>query len=369
MNLLNATEMPAAWTMGVDPLGREHVVVVVKGTFLIPDDRGTVQFAPKEQQLPLVMADEFTGEPGRSAPVHEAEFAWAKPRCDILLNGLAYAPGGRPAERVRVGVRLGTWQKVFDVVGDRVWVPRVATPVPSPPQPFVSMPVTYDLAFGGVDETDPDHASAYMRNPIGRGYGAARSAKRLMGQSLANTEDPRDPVLRPWGRYAPMSFGPVGRGWQPRLALAGTYDQAWLDRVFPFLPADFDVRHFQTAPEDQQIDAPAAGEEVMLVNLTPTGQLRFRLPTELEVPVSFVPKRSETEHRRAILDTVLIEPEAGVLCLVWRCVRPLQRNVFELAEVLVGRMTRAWWRARLLGKTYYPGLGSLVRRERRSEDV
>ena len=85
--------------------------------------------------------------------------------------------------------------------------------------------------------------------------------------------------------------------------------------------------------------------------------------------MSFVPKRSETEHRRAILDTVLIEPEAGVLCLVWRCVRPLQRNVFELAEVLVGRMTRAWWRARLLGKTYYPGLGSLVRRERRSEDV
>ena len=98
MNLLNATEMPAAWTMGVDPLGREHVVVVVKGTFLIPDDRGTVQFAPKEQQLPLVMADEFTGEPGRSAPVHEAEFAWAKPRCDILLNGLAYAPGdGQPS--------------------------------------------------------------------------------------------------------------------------------------------------------------------------------------------------------------------------------------------------------------------------------
>ena len=176
---------------------------------------------------------------------------------------------------MRVGVRLGTWQKVFDVVGDRVWVPRVATPVPSPPQPFVSMPVTYDLAFGGVDETDPDHASAYMRNPIGRGYGAARSAKRLMGQSLANTEDPRDPVLRPWGRYTPMSFGPVGRGWQPRLALAGTYDQAWLDRVFPFLPADFDVRHFQTAPEDQQIDAPAAGEEVMLVNLTPTGRLVF----------------------------------------------------------------------------------------------
>jgi hypothetical protein len=30
MNLLSATSMQAAWTMGIDPSGREHVVVVVK---------------------------------------------------------------------------------------------------------------------------------------------------------------------------------------------------------------------------------------------------------------------------------------------------------------------------------------------------
>ncbi len=64
MNLLNATKMQAAWTMGVDPSGREHVVVVAKGTFLIPDDGGPVELAPKEEQVPLVMADTFTGEPG-----------------------------------------------------------------------------------------------------------------------------------------------------------------------------------------------------------------------------------------------------------------------------------------------------------------
>ncbi len=33
---------------------------------------------------------------------------------------------------------------------------------------------------------------------------------------LENTEDPRDPVLLPWGAYAPMGLGPVARGWQPR---------------------------------------------------------------------------------------------------------------------------------------------------------
>jgi hypothetical protein len=368
VNLLNATSMQAAWTLGVDPTGREHVVVVVKGTYLIPDDGGPLVLAPKEQQVPLVMADTFTGEPSFSAPVHEAEFAWAKPRCDVLLNGTAYAPEGRPAERVRVGVKLGDWQKVFDVVGDRVWVQRGLAPAPSAPVPFVSMPVTYDVAYGGVDDTDPDNASAYMRNPIGRGYGAPGSAERLLGRPVANTEDPRNPVTVPWGGYAPMSFGPVGRGWQPRLALAGTYDQDWVDNEFPFLPEDFDVRHFQAAPEDQQVGEPAGGEDVVLLNLTPGGgRVRFQLPADSRMPVVFFPKRIDAEHRLAVLDTVLLEPDRRLVGLVWRCTRALSRDIFELAEVLVGEMTRAWWRARTMGKLYHPGLGSLVSERRREK--
>jgi hypothetical protein len=364
MNLLNATGLQAAWTLGVDPAGREHAVVVAKGTFRIPEDGSPAELAPPERQRPLVLADTFTGGPGRSAPVHEAEFAWTKPRCDVLVNGTAHAPGGRPAERVRVGVGLGAWRKVFDVVGDRVWIQRGLTPAPSAPIPFATMPVTYDRAFGGVDDTNPANASAYMRNPVGRGYGAPRSAERLLGRPVANTEDPRDPVLLPWGRYAPMSLGPVARGWQPRLALAGTYDQDWLDNVFPFLPADFDVRHFQAAPEDQQVGEPGAGEEVVLLNLTPAGRVRFRLPTEPEVPVAFFPKRGEVERLRATLDTVLIEADQGELCLVWRCTRPLRRDIFELSEVLVGYMSRAWWRAKRRGKTFHAGLGELVRERR-----
>jgi hypothetical protein len=370
MNLLNATAMPAVWTLGVDPSGREHVVVVVKGTFLIPDDRGPAEPAPADRQVPLVMADTFTGEPGRSAPVHEAEFAWAKPRCDVLMNGTAHAPGGRPAERVMVGVKLGAWQKVFHVVGDRIWNRRLVAMTQSAPEPFTTMPITYDWAFGGVDDSDPSHLSAYARNPVGRGYAARRSIDWLRDWPVPNTEDPRDPVQVPWGDYVPMSFGPIARGWQPRLALAGTYDQAWLDDVFPFLPADFDPRHFQAAPEDQQIDEVRPGEEVVLLNLTPEGRTRFRLPTALNLPVAFFPKRGEPEPTWARLDTVLIEPDQGVLCLVWRCTRPLRRNVFELREVLVGRASPAWWRAKRLGKTYHPGLGALVRERRRvAEDA
>jgi hypothetical protein len=194
-----------------------------------------------------------------------------------------------------------------------------------------------------------------------------RSGERLLGRPLPNTEAVGDPVRLPWGSYRPMSFGPLGRGWEPRLAFAGTYDQTWQDEVFPFLPADFDERYHQAAPEDQQVAYPQGGEEVVLVSLTPEGRCRFRLPVQA-VPVVFFPRDGDPEAAAPVLDTVVIEPDQRRLMLTWRASRPLRRNVFELVEVLIGSMSRVWWRARELGKTYYPGLGRLVS-ERRGESA
>ena len=112
MELLNATRMVAGYTMGLQPDGRELLVVVVKGTFAIPRDGGEAKLAGK--QVPLVEADVFTGEPGFSAPLYESDYAPRKPRCDVLLNGSAYVPGGRPTERVTVALKVGSWSKSFD---------------------------------------------------------------------------------------------------------------------------------------------------------------------------------------------------------------------------------------------------------------
>ena len=98
MNLTNATKFRAATTMGMEPSGRELVVVAVKGTFAFPVEGGEVLRA--KRQAPLVEADVFAGEPGLSAPLAESDFAPKKPKCDVLLNGTAYAPGGKPAESV-----------------------------------------------------------------------------------------------------------------------------------------------------------------------------------------------------------------------------------------------------------------------------
>jgi hypothetical protein len=365
MELINATKFQAAYTMGTDPSAREHIVVAVKGTFAFPERDGDV--CPlADEQVPLVMADEYWGEPGYSSPRYEVDFALRKPKCDVLLNATAHAPGGRAAERVRVGVKIGAWSKVIDVVGDRIWLQRGATLGPSAPEPFVALPLTYERAFGGVDDTDPERPDAYMPNPIGRGHGLVRSGERVTGRPLPNTEEPGQPVTVPWGAYRSMSLGVRARNWHPRLSYAGTYDQRWLDDVFPFLPADFDDRYFQAAPEDQWLDEPAGGEEVLLAHLTPEGRTRFRLPPN-DLPVVFFRKDAGREERRATLDTILLEPDAGRLMLTWRASVPLRRNVFELVECLVGRMPRAWWRARELGKTYYPSLDDLIRSRHREE--
>ena len=106
----------------------------------------------------------------------------------------------------------------------------------------------------------------------------------------------------------------------------------------------------------------------MLLNLTPQGQTAFRLP-RLEVPVTFYLKNYEEKGVDAVGDTVIIEPDIGRFMILWRASLPLRKNMFEVAQVVAGRMPRGWYRARELGKTYYPSLKELVdaRRAERAE--
>lgn len=359
MELLNATRMQAGYTMGMRPDGRELLVVVVKGTFAIPQQGEQPRLA--EAQVPLVNADTFTGEPGLSAPIYESDYAPVKPCCDVILNGSAYAPGGMPGERATVAVRVGQMRKRFDVVGNRVWMSSLLGFASTWPEPFTIMPISYDNAFGGLDNLhpDPNKHEAYRLNLVGRGFYPKSKASMIDGKPLPNTEESGRPITNPAGSYRPMSFGPIGRAWQPRPAFGGTYDQNWIDNVFPFLPADFDERYYQCAPEDQQIEYIRGGEEVELESLTPQGFISFRLPA-IEVPVKFYLKNYEEKEVQAAADTLIIEPDLGRFVILWRTSLPLKRNMFEIAQVVTGRMPRGWYRARELGKTWYPSLRELV---------
>jgi hypothetical protein len=366
MELLNATGMEAGYTLGLDPDGRERVVVVVKGTFDVPPEGYMPTLAA--EQVPLVMADEFTGEPGFSAVSYESDYAPYKPRCDVLVNGSAHPPDGVPAYQVTVGLRVGPIEKFFNVVGDRVWEDGAMGPVPSRHQPFRTMPITYDRAWGGVD-ADPDDSErveAFMENPVGVGF-YPLSGGTVVGQPLPNTEELGRPVNDRTGSFRPLSFGVVGRQFAARYPLGGTYDQDWIDNVFPFLPEDFDPLYFQSAPADQQMEHPRGGEWVELTGLTPEGRTVFPLP-QVQVPVEFTDREFERQETAGVMDTVIIEPDHRRFMVLWRASRPLVENIFELTQCVVGRMPRGWYRARELGKDYYPSLGALVAAKAEGED-
>ena len=368
MDLLNATNMQAAYTQGLDKHGRESLVVVVKGTFNIPLDGSKPRLA--EAQKPLIMADTFTGDPGLSAPIYEADFSPIKPRCDVLLVGSGHAPNGQPVTKLPVGLKVGSMIKTFNVVGEREWETSALNARPGRPRPFLQMPITYDRAYGGQDNfhVDPSQHSAFMHNPIGRGY--RRHLIEMEGKPVPNTEETENPVISPKGNYRPMSFGVIGRNWLPRYPFAGTYDQNWIDNIFPFLPADFDNQYFQAAPLDQQLPYLIGGEDVALGNLAPLSTIRFKLP-KVDMPIVFFYKKGGKFETSGVIDTLVIEPDQGIFTLCWRASLPLKKNMFEIAQVLTGKMSPAWWRARELGKSYYPSLDALIKSQRKeaSEEI
>lgn len=356
MRVLNQTRFVHQFTMGMDKTGREYLSFVVKGSFAFPANP-TDKPRPAAVQRPLVMADEYMGEPGFSAPRWESDFAFRKARCDVVLQGAAYAPGGKPAERVRVGVKVGQWAKQFDVVGPREW--RVIGPAitATRPYPFARQAFSYATAFGGPDRTEPEDTAppVYASNPVGLGFAGVRSQSRLTGQPLPNTEEVGQPVTSPYGSYRPMALGPIGRGWPERLRHAGTYDQTWIDTVFPFLPADFDERYFQMAPEDQQIAFPETGTPVALVNLTPSGRETFRLP-DTALPIRIFRGGETCLDAAPRPDTLIFDPEAREFMLVWRVSVPMRRIITEFTEAWIGPPTAGMQRAFRTGKRYVRSL-------------
>lgn len=324
--------------MGMQPDGRELLVAVVKGTFMIPRDGEEARLAV--EQAPLVMCDVFTREPGLSAPLYEIDFAPRKPRCDVLFNGSAYAPDGKIVERVTVSLRIGPLIKSFEVVGNRVWQHGWFRLKASKPEPFSVMPISYNNAFGGVEKTHDDLPMKYWypTNHAGVGYHKDLSGKHIDGMPLPNTEELSRPIVRPNSKYRPMAFGPVGRSWQPRVKWAGTYDDNWIDNVRPFFPSDFDERYYQAAPEDQQTDYLHGGENVELTNLNPQRSTQFWLP-RLALSIVFFHRDGEKKKTVPVLDTLIIEPDLRRFLMIWRSTLALPMNIFDVRQINIEEST------------------------------
>ncbi|MFO7562060.1 MAG: DUF2169 domain-containing protein [Enhygromyxa sp.] len=362
MLIRTALRGPVDYCVAVDPDGRERLVAVAKQSYALPErDGDELRLLPRSEQSPLIEVDMFSGDPASSAPLLENDYAAFKPRCDVLVHACAHAPAGRPAREVEVEVGVGNWRKRLRVLGERVWTGGIAGARLTEPVAFERMEISYERAFGGVqlDPADPSYSKALRENPVGVGYYPFSRGSALDGLIGPNCEALDDPVRSCSRPHRPAALGPIGRSWLPRLSLAGTYDQRWVEERFPFLPADFRYDYFQSAPGDQQISPPRGGETCRLINLSPSGSLSFSLPVTA-MPVEFVRADRRRVETTASMDTLVIDASTQRVTMTWRASLALERGVEEVRELVFGAMTPGWVRARETGKSYYRSLAELI---------
>ncbi|MFE8645557.1 DUF2169 domain-containing protein [Sphingomonas sp. NCPPB 2930] len=392
---MNHTAWPSQYFQHVDPHGDIFHVMVTRITYslkrLVATDGPLMapEIFPPGEHPPLCEADQFAGGDNATTLVQESDYAPYKPKCDVLLsNASAWVPGDKPMDRWPAGFRFGSAiQKTFHVTGPRIFRRTLAALGGldvGDPEPAMSVPLRYELAFGGpnlvahdgalqahvdgedaadLTETERDRRRIaaskalaalpdyYAPNPIGCGREPQAITKAdtaladvdAIGRPAATRPAPAvrpAPQIEAFDRpyrgqtdYPVVGIGPVGRWWSPRVALAGTHDEAWKRSQWPRSPLDHHYRYWNCAPEDQQIDYPQGGEEIVLAHLTPsqhnTQPVRFALPRQdlqllmrLHVgAVLFAPMN---------IDTVILDFRAGTLAIVRRAVVSARAGVRQL---------------------------------------
>jgi len=324
----NNTPFESRGVVVIDKTGQRHWVVVVKATFAI-DEKGNLEIA--DEQVPPTVAPEYRGEPGTSSLLYEQDLIAAKPRTDVYLNGVAHAPGGRPRTEVEVALKTPAGTKVVIVRGDRTWRGGVVgAPQPSEPRPFVEMPITYERAYGGYDNKDPDARKhrLYEQNPVGTGF--VTKPEHRLGMPMPNIEWPGKDF-----ETAPAGFGAVCSYWQPRRAFQGTYDDAWMKTQKPLLPVDYDPHALQCAPRDQQTNGHLRGGEAFaMTNMHPSRPvISFSLPRRNFGLLTVV--GSKQLPHQAEIHTIVIEPARPRVIVTWHSMLSCHRDIDDIDYTVV----------------------------------
>jgi hypothetical protein len=258
MQVENDTPCEAMALPGYDKDGREIVTVIAKGTFSlvngqVPEPLGL------DDRLPIVMADEYWGEPGRSPVKSESEIAPHKVAADLILLGHAYPPKGCRAKSAKAEFAVGRWRKKATVKSPEAM------------------------------ERIPLHFLERMRG----GPKWLRARKPSSG------------------------FGFYPKQCKPRLGYGGTYDERWQKERAPFLPSDFDYRFFQCAFPGLICDSYLRGGERIHARGVSTGGRLDSVVPQFRVEVeAFLEDRQEAPQMN--LDTLIAMPDEEKLVLIWR---------------------------------------------------
>lgn len=336
MEIVNPTPFLAAPAAVADLDGMDYLVVMLKATYTLD---GVGGMDPAELQREIVLADTFLGEEGTSSIAYASDLVIGKASTDVVLVGSAY-PREAGAREGEIGVQVGPARATARVFGDREWQSALGVTRMSRPEPFDRIPLAYERAAGGSDDSpsaERDHEFD-ARNPIGVGFRAKRTRLVVDATQLPNFERPDALIRTPGDRPAPAPVGFVAPGWQPRVAFAGTYDATWKETRSPRLPTDFDARFWDVAPPGLSVPGRLRGDEHgAALGVSPRGLLRFTLPG-LQPAAAAMSRVGGSLPLDLGLDRVVIDGDAGLhgeVILVWSGGVRVRRGFHDLQSITV----------------------------------
>ncbi|WP_347329815.1 DUF2169 family type VI secretion system accessory protein [Marinimicrobium locisalis] len=323
----NKTPFAASYHIMPNAQGQDAVFLAAKATFNIG-----ASWTLADEQVEPVNEDIYWGEPGKSSLRWPSDVHLPKPGTDIAILAHAWAPEKKPVRSLDVRAQVAGREQTLRVWGDRVWREGAV----GAPEPFESVPIRYEFAYGGRAANADGVQVSSPANPVGRGFHPAPSAKALEGQPLPNIEYPDQLISRPEDKPRPAGFGFIPPYWEPRFGDWGTYDEHWQQNRAPYVPLDYQPRAQQAAHPDWVWDGYLqGGEPVYLEHMHPGGPLSFELPqVKLGGQAAFSGR--PRQDLAFVLDTLVIDVDGMTLSLTWQASCVCNNDLHRLRSLTLG---------------------------------
>lgn len=328
---------------GQSPSGEYILSVLVKRTYNIISGKPCVR---AELDQPLIPGDVSWDNPMNSTVEFESDFVPYKLGTDVVLNGKAYAPGGKASQSFSASIQIGDNKKIISVIGDRqAEYVKDGTPVFTEPVPFQEMELRYEKAYGGIDVySNKETSYPYPRNQLGRGFVVSNTKASVDKLKLPNIEDPND-LLTPdrlclndyenWGNQPmPVGFGWLPKHYKPRADFAGIMpadrsaeqelrkayaklvpkeeQEAYINNKLPKM----DFHFFNGASQGLAMQYLSGTEQITTTNLNKEGKLAFELPDDN--PNISIDIGNDIQKTQVVIHTVMIHMEEKQVDIVWR---------------------------------------------------
>ncbi len=190
LNIKNKSPFKTEVSVMPDKNGREILILVVKASFTL-----TSPLRIAEKQIPVTIADEYWDKPDESSLRYASDMVLSKPGTDVALVGQAWVPDGQKAQIMDTMVAIGEQHKIVRVYGDRWFTKGFLGLKMTDPEPFQSIPLVWERAFGGrclINKNKNKYVSE-EHNPVGIGLNAREENQVIEGQPVPNLEDPSHP--------------------------------------------------------------------------------------------------------------------------------------------------------------------------------